>query len=218
MRARNDCDADDQAYYMQDDVNDELRVLLQQRERRKDLEILKTPEIFITQNSKPREVEEWLRGKGFSDNIIKRLHTLSGEEIFALSPHTIESYFGQRESRRLISQIVLQKNFCEVSLWIYLSINYVLIFNIKYLFSTKPFDHRSYLPNWHVPVKRPINLMAILTKSSKIPDLNSSSLEKHNNASEALSFAINLFMCNIPSFMLKSVHTYIKKPDKKQYF
>lgn len=113
MRARNDCDADDEAYLMQDDLNDELRLMLQQRQRRKDLEILKTPEIFINQNSKPREVEEWLRGKGFSDNIIKRLHTLSGEEIFALSPHTIESYFGQRESRRLISQIVLQKNFCE---------------------------------------------------------------------------------------------------------
>ncbi|XP_032578055.1 epidermal growth factor receptor kinase substrate 8 isoform X1 [Drosophila sechellia] len=113
MRARNDCEADDQLYYMQGDVHDELRLLQQQRERRKDLEILKTPEIFITQNSKPSEVEEWLRGKGFSDIIIKRLHTLSGEEIFALSPHTIESYFGRRESRRLISQIVLQKNFCE---------------------------------------------------------------------------------------------------------
>ncbi|XP_034487277.1 epidermal growth factor receptor kinase substrate 8 [Drosophila innubila] len=115
MRARNDCDADDlsDAFLMQGDVNDELRVMLQQRQKRKDLEILKTPEIYINQNSKPREVEEWLRGKGFSDNIIKRLHTLSGEEIFALSPHTIESYFGQRESRRLISQIVLQKNFCE---------------------------------------------------------------------------------------------------------
>lgn len=119
MRARNDCEADDQLYYMQGDVHDELRLLQQQRERRKDLEILKTPEIFITQNSKPSEVEEWLRGKGFSDIIIKRLHTLSGEEIFALSPHTIESYFGRRESRRLISQIVLQKNFCEVSSWTY---------------------------------------------------------------------------------------------------
>ncbi|XP_030244910.1 epidermal growth factor receptor kinase substrate 8 isoform X2 [Drosophila navojoa] len=113
MRARNDCDADDEAYLMQSDVNDELKVLLQQRQQRRDLEILKTPEIFITQRSTPKEVEEWLRGKGFSDNIVKRLHTLSGEEIFALSPHTIESYFGQRESRRLISQIVLQKNFCE---------------------------------------------------------------------------------------------------------
>lgn len=116
MRARNECDADDEAYHMQDDVNDELRIALQQRQRRRDLEILKTPEIFITQNSKPQEVEEWLRGKGFSDEIVKRLHTLSGEEIFALSPHTIESYFGQRESRRLISQIVLQKNFCEVTI------------------------------------------------------------------------------------------------------
>ncbi|XP_043071012.1 epidermal growth factor receptor kinase substrate 8 isoform X2 [Drosophila grimshawi] len=113
MRARNDCEADDDAYLMQENVNGELRVLLQQRQQRRDLEILKTPEIYINQNSKPREVEEWLRGKGFSDNIIKRLHMLSGEEIFALSPHTIESYFGQRESRRLISQIVLQKNFCE---------------------------------------------------------------------------------------------------------
>ncbi|XP_064554411.1 epidermal growth factor receptor kinase substrate 8-like protein 2 [Drosophila montana] len=113
MRARNDCDADDDAYLMQGDVNDELRIMLQQRQHRRDLEILKTPEIYINQNSKPREVEEWLRGKGFSDDIIKRLHTLSGEQLFALSPHTIESYFGQRESRRLISQIVLQKNFCE---------------------------------------------------------------------------------------------------------
>lgn len=115
MRARNECDADDEAYLMQGNVNDELVIELQQRQRRRDLEILKTPEIFITQNSKPKEVEEWLRGKGFSDEIVKRLHTLSGEEIFALSPHTIESYFGQRESRRLISQIVLQKNFCEVT-------------------------------------------------------------------------------------------------------
>lgn len=115
MRARNECEADDDAYLLQDGVNDELRIALQQRQRRRDLEILKTPEIFITQNSKPKEVEEWLRGKGFSDEIVKRLHTLSGEEIFALSPHTIESYFGQRESRRLISQIVLQKNFCEVN-------------------------------------------------------------------------------------------------------
>ncbi|XP_030370261.1 epidermal growth factor receptor kinase substrate 8 [Scaptodrosophila lebanonensis] len=113
MRARNECDADDEAYQMQGDVNDELRIMLQQRQRRKDLEILKTPEIYINQNSKPKEVEEWLRGKGFSDIIIKRLHTLNGEEIFALKPHTIESYFGQKESRRLISQIVLQKNFCE---------------------------------------------------------------------------------------------------------
>ncbi|XP_017848589.1 epidermal growth factor receptor kinase substrate 8 [Drosophila busckii] len=113
MRARNDCDADDDAYMLQEGVNEELKMMLMQRQRRRDLEILKTPEIYINQNSKPKEVEEWLRGKGFSDVIIKRLHTLSGEEIFALSSHTIESYFGQRESRRLISQIVLQKNFCE---------------------------------------------------------------------------------------------------------
>lgn len=144
MRARNECEADDDTYLLQDGVNDELVIALQQRQRRRDLEILKTPEIFITQNSKPREVEEWLRGKGFSDEIVKRLHTLSGEEIFALSPHTIESYFGQRESRRLISQIVLQKNFCEVILNItpHRNFNYSTSL-IPSFFSTKPFDHRS---------------------------------------------------------------------------
>lgn len=75
MRARNDCDADDETYYMQDDVNDELRVMLQQRQRRKDLEILKTPEIFITQNSKPKEVEEWLRGKVLGHHCQEAAHT-----------------------------------------------------------------------------------------------------------------------------------------------
>ncbi|XP_037828552.1 epidermal growth factor receptor kinase substrate 8 [Lucilia sericata] len=113
MRARNDFETDDEALMLQSTINDELKFTLMQREKRKDLEILKTPQIYINQNSSPKEVEEWLRGKGFSDVIIKKLRGLNGAELFALSPHDIEGYFGQKESRRLISQIVLQKNICE---------------------------------------------------------------------------------------------------------
>lgn len=114
MRARNDCETDDEALMLQSTINDELKFTLMQREKRKDLEILKTPQIYINQHSSPKEVEEWLRGKGFSDVIVKKLRGLNGEELFALTPHVIEGYFGQKESRRLISQIVLQKNICEV--------------------------------------------------------------------------------------------------------
>lgn len=114
MRARNDCETDDEAFMLQSTINDELKITLMQREKRKDLEILKTPQIYIDQNSKPKEIEEWLRAKGFSDVIVKKLRGLSGEELFALSSHVIEGYFGQQDSRRLISQIVLQKNICEV--------------------------------------------------------------------------------------------------------
>ncbi|XP_013100000.1 epidermal growth factor receptor kinase substrate 8 [Stomoxys calcitrans] len=114
MRARTELnDDDDEALMLQYNVNDELKFTLMQREKRRDLEILKTPQIYINQRSEPKEVGEWLRAKGFSDDIVKKLRGLNGEELFALSPHIIEGYFGQRESRRLISQIVLQKNICE---------------------------------------------------------------------------------------------------------
>lgn len=116
MRARTDFDDDDEALMRQSTINDELKFTLLQRERRRDLEILKTPQIYINQKSQPKAVEEWLRAKGFPDNIVKKLRGLNGEELFALSPHIIEGYFGQKESRRLISQIVLQKNICEVSI------------------------------------------------------------------------------------------------------
>ena len=113
MRARNDCDIDE-ALMLQSTINDELKVTLLQREKRKDLEILKTPQIYINQHSSPKDVEEWLRAKGFSDVIIQKLRDLNGDELFTLSPHVIEGYFGHKDSRRLISQIVLQKNICEV--------------------------------------------------------------------------------------------------------
>lgn len=115
MIPHNGSNAEVNSIYLQDNINAELKIMIMQREKRKDLDILKTPQIYIDQNSPPKEIKEWLTAKGFSDTIIKKLSGLNGKELFALSPHVIEGYFGQKDSRRLISQIVLQKNICEVS-------------------------------------------------------------------------------------------------------
>lgn len=155
MRARNDCQTDDEALMLQSTINDELKFTLMQREKRRDLEILKTPQIYINQNSTSKEIEEWLRGKGFSDLIVKKLHGLNGDELFDLSAHVLEGYFGQKESRRLISQIVLQKNICEV-IKLYFGNKQVHNFNSKIKFilfssftlsSTKQFVRQNCLPN-----------------------------------------------------------------------
>jgi epidermal growth factor receptor kinase substrate 8 len=37
------------------------------REKRRSLEILRTPEVYISQKSDPDEVKNWLEVKGFSD-------------------------------------------------------------------------------------------------------------------------------------------------------
>ncbi|XP_055921994.1 epidermal growth factor receptor kinase substrate 8-like protein 2 isoform X5 [Eupeodes corollae] len=92
-----------------DIMQEELKQVLRSRERR-DLDILKTPQIYIEQISSPSEVENWLRAKEFSEKIIKRLNHLSGEELFALPAEKMEELFGLKEGRRLASQIILQKS------------------------------------------------------------------------------------------------------------
>lgn len=107
MRARNDCDTEN--LESQDQIQEDLRQSMLLREKRKDLEILKTPQIYIEANSTSNGVENWLRGKGFSNEIIKKLHGLNGSELFALPDATIDSYFPNEEGKRLKSQLLLQK-------------------------------------------------------------------------------------------------------------
>ncbi|XP_055851607.1 epidermal growth factor receptor kinase substrate 8 [Episyrphus balteatus] len=107
MRARNDCETDN--LESQEEIQEELRQSMLLREKRRDLEILKTPQIYIEEASTSKEVEEWLRGKGFSNEVIKKLHGLSGKELFALPDATVESYFCKDDSKRLKSQLLLQK-------------------------------------------------------------------------------------------------------------
>jgi epidermal growth factor receptor kinase substrate 8 len=37
------------------------------REKKHNLDIVKTPEVFISQTSDPEEVQNWLHAKGFSE-------------------------------------------------------------------------------------------------------------------------------------------------------
>ena len=92
-------------------MQEELKnVLTLFRERRRNLDIVKTPEIFIQQTSSPAEVEKWLKAKGFSDKTVKKLHGLTGNELFALNRQTLEEYCGAEEGKRLASQITIQRN------------------------------------------------------------------------------------------------------------
>ena len=92
-------------------MQEELKnVLTLFRERRRNLDIVKTPEIFIQQTSSPFEVEKWLKAKGFSEPTVKKLHGLTGNELFALNRRTLEEYCGSEEGKRLASQITIQRN------------------------------------------------------------------------------------------------------------
>jgi hypothetical protein len=94
-----------------DDMHEELKnVLTLFRERRKHLDIHKTPDVFISQTSNPQEVELWLKAKGFDDRTVKKLKGVAGNELFALKKTTLEEYFGTEDGRRLASQITIQKN------------------------------------------------------------------------------------------------------------
>lgn len=92
-------------------MHEELKnVLTLFRERRRNLDIMKTPEIFIQQTSNPNEVEQWLEAKGFSEKTMKRLKGLTGNQIFSLSKDTLEDYCGPEEGKRLASQLTIQRN------------------------------------------------------------------------------------------------------------
>lgn len=95
---------------MQEELKQVLKNTTMFREKRRNLEIIKTPEIFIHQTSSPQEVEKWLKAKGFKPETCKKLHGLKGSELFALKRHTLEEYCGPEEGKRLASQITVQRN------------------------------------------------------------------------------------------------------------
>lgn len=95
----------------QDEMQEELKsVLTMFRDKRRILDIIKTPEIYIQQSSSAAEVEQWLVAKGFTEPVVKKLNGFNGNELFALKRHTMEDYFGSEEGRRLASQITIQRN------------------------------------------------------------------------------------------------------------
>lgn len=97
-------------------MQEELKTVLTLfRDKRRILDIVKTPEIYIQQSSSAADVEQWLQAKGFSEKVVKKLNGLNGNELFALKRHTLEDYCGSDEGRRLASQITIQRNISGVS-------------------------------------------------------------------------------------------------------
>ncbi|KAM7341425.1 arouser isoform 2-T6 [Cochliomyia hominivorax] len=91
-------------------VQEELKLVLGQRERRSDIDFMKTVNNYIDQKSSQSEVVAWLKAKGFSSNLIKRINGLNAEELFALSRERILEICGCKEGKRLASQLYLQKS------------------------------------------------------------------------------------------------------------
>jgi len=93
------------------DLQVELKSVLDMfRERRRNLDIVVTPEVFISQRSNPDEVRNWLAAKGFSGKTRKKLDGLSGGELFSLTKSKLEQYCGKEEGQRLDSQLHVQRS------------------------------------------------------------------------------------------------------------
>lgn len=96
-----------EAYGMQEELK---HVLSHVRDNRRNMEIVKTPNIYIQQSASQAEVQHWLRAKGFSEAIITRLQNLNGTRLFALQRKQLEEICGVEEGRRMHSQITVQRN------------------------------------------------------------------------------------------------------------
>ncbi|KAK4291773.1 hypothetical protein Pmani_033776 [Petrolisthes manimaculis] len=92
-------------------MNAELKLVLETfRKQRPHLDIQKTPDVYIDQQSSPKEVQSWLDLKGFNKRIMKQFDGVNGEKLFALDKSQLEEYCGAKEGARLASQITVQRN------------------------------------------------------------------------------------------------------------
>lgn len=107
------------------------------KEKKRNLDIVKTPDVYITQKSNPTEVQNWLKEKGFSEKTQKRLNGMTASELFKLNRDTLEEYCGVEDGKRLASQITVQRNISGVRKYFVLKIS-VIKFKFFYKYSIKP--------------------------------------------------------------------------------
>lgn len=74
------------------------------------LEVTKTPDIYIGQDSTPHEVREWLKQKQFSERVLTQLSGFNGAKVLELTRKNLIASFGKEEGARLDSQLTLSKN------------------------------------------------------------------------------------------------------------
>lgn len=96
-------------------MQDELNIVLSMfREKKKNLDIRQTPEVFINQNSNPGEIQNWLKAKEFSQEICTKFHGSAGHHLFGLTRDQLEKVCGPQEGKRMYSQLNIQKSVCGV--------------------------------------------------------------------------------------------------------
>lgn len=96
-------------------MQDELNIVLTMfREKKRNLDIRQTPEVFINQKSNPEEIQEWLEAKDFAPEICQKFKGLSGHQLLSFSRQQLEKVCGASEGKRLYSQLNIQKSVCGV--------------------------------------------------------------------------------------------------------
>lgn len=96
-------------------MQEELQAVLHELREQRHLDILKTPEVYISQKSSPEEVQSWLLAKGFNEKIRRQFNTMNGNALFALKRHQLVQICGRHEGIRLDSQLTIQRNVSGVS-------------------------------------------------------------------------------------------------------
>ncbi|XP_046683575.1 epidermal growth factor receptor kinase substrate 8-like isoform X4 [Homalodisca vitripennis] len=69
--------------------------------------IKRTPVIYINSESTPSQVQDWLKQKGFDDQVSQYLKGMSGKEMFHLTKEELQKVYGYQEGHRLYSQLLL---------------------------------------------------------------------------------------------------------------
>lgn len=92
-------------------MHQELKSVLNQfRDKKRVIEVVKTPECFVDQQSTSEEVQAWLSVKGFSEKICKQFNGISGSDLFSLTKEELEQHCGPIDGKRLHGQITLSRN------------------------------------------------------------------------------------------------------------
>ncbi|XP_029031991.1 epidermal growth factor receptor kinase substrate 8-like protein 1 isoform X2 [Osmia bicornis bicornis] len=92
-------------------VQEELKqVLMIYREKKRHDKDGLSPKVFLDRFSSPREVQNWLTAKEFSEKTCKQLRDMTGSEVMELTRRQLEQYCGVAEGGKLFDDIELAKN------------------------------------------------------------------------------------------------------------
>lgn len=92
------------------------QILPMLQQKRHDLDIKTTPEVFIDQKSTPIDVQNWLKIKEFTEDVRKKFDGFTGHQLLQLTRAQSKLICGPSEGQRLYSQLSVQKNMCNVSI------------------------------------------------------------------------------------------------------